>query len=754
MLSNAQSWLNPIDIGGNYSNGILTDIKFKNQTGYATGYNQFNPSSGQILKTVDNGKNWISLASIIGKRLRRLDFIDENTGWIVGENDAIIKTTDGGNNWIDQSMTGNIGTMYAISAVDNQKVFIGGDSGLFKTIDGGNTWTKINKQIPARIQFVNLNTGFYLNNANEMYKTSDGGTTWFKIYSSSISVRFSHGFNFYNDSIGWMYGYKNGDISIGAISKTTNGGITWTDQSNNANGYLNYGYTPSKDTVVLIGDLGVIMQTTNGGNTWTRIQGASSLGFSDPTYLASVHGTSSKNVWIVGDRSYMRQSTDAGASWQNKVIGARETMLSAQFCKTDRNKACVTGLSTFKFFLSNDAGKNWTMAATQPPGRIFSSAYLNPNSILVSSDSGIYLSSDQGNSWVKKFTMTPVNEIYNLHFFDATTGWAAGNKGLILKTTDGGNSWTNQNSGTTKYLNSVFFTSTSNGFIVGDSNIVLKTTNGGSTWTMNPTPTNLYFNDVYFTSSSNGWIIGSDGKVFKTTDGGSNWSTVNIGTNEFLHGIRFKNSTEAWIYGNNGTLYNSTDGGNTWTKVANPNINDIYCMNFNSDGIGVLSGTYGQIKVFRCATVAPTGPSTQNFNQGDKLSNLSVTGTNIKWYANANKTSLLPSSTLLVDNTTYYVTQTVNNCESDVLAILVKKSTVGISNNLALSNSYFYNNQTKELIVKLKNQLESNIKILDINGRAVYSNKISSETRINLSNLNQGIYFVLIEEEVYKLNIY
>lgn len=63
------------------------------------------------------------------------------------------------------------------------------------------------------------------------------------------------------------------------------------------------------------------------------------------------------------------------------------------------------------------------------------------------------------------------------------TGWAVGDNGTILKTTDGGNTWGLQTSGTTESLQSVHFINTQTGYIVGTNGVILKTvTGGGSTF--------------------------------------------------------------------------------------------------------------------------------------------------------------------------------------------------------------------------------------------------------------------------------
>ncbi|MGH7726303.1 MAG: WD40/YVTN/BNR-like repeat-containing protein [Candidatus Eiseniibacteriota bacterium] len=64
-------------------------------------------------------------------------------------------------------------------------------------------------------------------------------------------------------------------------------------------------------------------------------------------------------------------------------------------------------------------------------------------------------------------------------FADADTGTVVGFAGTILRTTDGGQTWVPQESGTVHDLFDVFFTDTSTGTVVGESGTVLRTVTGG-----------------------------------------------------------------------------------------------------------------------------------------------------------------------------------------------------------------------------------------------------------------------------------
>lgn len=73
-------------------------------------------------------------------------------------------------------------------------------------------------------------------------------------------------------------------------------------------------------------------------------------------------------------------------------------------------------------------------------------------------------------------------------------------------------------------------------------------------------------------------------------------------------------------------------------------------------------------------TPLPTANKNQQFciDENATIANLSISGPNIKWYEDSTNGTVLAETTLLENNKTYYATQTLNNCESERVAITVK----------------------------------------------------------------------------------
>ena len=137
----------------------------------------------------------------------------------------------------------------------------------------------------------------------------------------------------------------------------------------------------------------------------------------------------------------------------------------------------------------------------------------------------ILISSIIHSQWINQNPVPDGNNLWSTFFVDDNTGWIVGSEGFIIKTTNAGLDWVQQNSGTTVILKSVQFVNLNTGWICGEGGLILKTTNGGQNWFSLTSGTTEHLTDIHFYDVDTGYVVGYDGTILKTTDGGSVWSS-------------------------------------------------------------------------------------------------------------------------------------------------------------------------------------------------------------------------------------
>lgn len=177
------------------------------------------------------------------------------------------------------------------------------------------------------------------------------------------------------------------------------------------------------------------------------------------------------------------------------------------------------------------------------------------------------------------------NTVNWVKIVDAANIFAVANRGVFMKSTDGGDSWSinsqvgspdnsSSGGGSTKDLKSGWFIDANTGIVVGQSlnttpGYVSRTTNGGINWTyIQYNDTGGTVNGIYFINSNTGFIAGSErARVHKTTDAGLTWLDISNGlpyANSYF-AVTAIDANKIFLAFTNRSYYFTTNGGTSWT---------------------------------------------------------------------------------------------------------------------------------------------------------------------------------------------
>jgi photosystem II stability/assembly factor-like uncharacterized protein len=295
-------------------------------------------------------------------------------------------------------------------------------------------------------------------------------------------------------------------------------------------------YFQDSDFGSVAGALGTLIVTADGGKTWkgTVIDGQN---------LNDLQFIDRSNGWVVGKDGTMYHTVDGGGEWTK--VTAAGFPVDEDFYKVsffNENLGYVLGYGGV--YKTDNAGRDWVnnwlpvvpyrgawdmSFPDDRTGYLLGSRYTDPDPSL------LYRTTNGGASWaaVAGSKASILKTVLAICFVDGTTGWAGG--GVIMKTTDGGETWTTQVPVAT--VREFYFHSAARGFAVGGKTI-LRTKDGGASWE-NVTPKDDRIKDlrsVHFVDENNGWVAGRGadeqvGDVYlkhsillRTSNGGATWS--------------------------------------------------------------------------------------------------------------------------------------------------------------------------------------------------------------------------------------
>jgi len=358
----------------------------------------------------------------------------------------------------------------------------------------------------------------------------------------------------------------------GTILTTSDGGATWASQNPGTNAYINGLSCPSATVCIADGypdqapnqGVGVIVASNDGGKTWTQQNALGVIG------LQGNACPSTTTCFIGAQNGVILSTTNGGTTWTTHTAGAG--IWSEVSCPSTTT-CFIAGTSGIDGTI--DGGTTWTPQNLPPSVTVRGISCPTVTVCFASGGTGTILkTSDGGGTWTAQTTTGTTSDLATVSCPSTSVCFAAGANDTIIATTNGGISWSTQFQRTFYYgWYALSCPSVSACFAVGNHDI-LGTTNGGTTWTqlsIGPSQTAEFY-AISCPSLAVCYATGYGGLIMTTVDGGNRWTQVtNSGTPYTLRAISCPSVTTCFAVGENQAAVATTDGGLSWTPQTVPN---------------------------------------------------------------------------------------------------------------------------------------------------------------------------------------
>ncbi|MCI0329672.1 MAG: YCF48-related protein [candidate division Zixibacteria bacterium] len=246
-----------------------------------------------------------------------------------------------------------------------------------------------------------------------------------------------------------------------------------------------------------------------------------------------------------------------------------------------------------------DSGTQYFMKSISAPDSLH---------VWVTGSGRVLRSTDGGLSWSIQFNSPSVG-FDIVRFVDSLHGWGLGAfccyVSVVYRTVDGGSTWNQVNfPPTIQPIRAASFVDTLNGWAAADGDTIYRTTNGGLSWTPHFVGESSFIPfQIQFVDSLRGWVAGSKftgneyPRIFHSSDGGRNWvmQSLNLAdTGGYVKDIDFIDGNIGWLLTAvaGERIYRTTDGGVTWAVMYGEAGGPIRkALDFIDDSRGWMAGT-------------------------------------------------------------------------------------------------------------------------------------------------------------------
>lgn len=330
-----------------------------------------------------------------------------------------------------------------------------------------------------------------------------------------------------------------------------------------------------------------VFRTTDGGETWESMWTPAVN--SNPT---DVEWVTDNLLFITAGNGDLFRSLDGGNTWVNVNPPTTLWLYNVHFI--NETTGFVTG-ETGTVLKTTDSGTTWTLIPTPATSRLYGVHFTDENNgIIVGWNGTILRTTDGGDSWSLVSTSITAN-LQDVHFIDANTGFVSG--GVMAKSTDGGLTWNQVYSATNDYFYVVHVNPNGQGYAAGNGGVFIKTTNFGQTWQSQP---DLGEGDIFcgdYVSNDAAYMMGKL-NIHKSSNDGSSWTVIkNAIQGGGITAMQFSSDTQgtAVAIAGGGTFYGgiaqTNDGGKLWNIRQTATSGGWYAVDFPTPQVGYVLGT-------------------------------------------------------------------------------------------------------------------------------------------------------------------
>ncbi len=585
----------------------LHDVCFVNQIGWAVG------EQGAVIKSVDGGKNWAKQTTLNTQaNLFRVVFENEKNGWIGAKNNdtgTVYRTTSGGTSWTPQIPLDHAAEIDHLNFVDTTHGWARaqvGDLTKWHLLPSG---SGIDPNLTIEcLHFFDRHHGWAAaqqkDGAIQILQTDDSGTTWSKVDTPPVFYRSRvfakgpdecwcignelgqliqikakkgtvvpvssnwrlHDICFIGNT-GWAVGTK------GVLLKNSNG-EGWKQQAspNSSATFLRVSFLDDKNGWIGCGDAkgGAVYRTTDGGITWTtRSQGHAS-------YIDHFGFVNAQTGWArtLGSQQDQWQLLPPLSSAEG-VVNATDVAIKQLHFVDEKHGWAISSKNneTVNVIKTADGGQTWIFIETPKlwaNTRVFARGVEECWCIADANNTLIQINGTTS----KEVSALQGGRLQDVCFIGTELGFAVGEQGVLMKSTDGGQDWSKVTfPDTTAKLLRVTFQDEKIGWISGENEgvgTVYRTLDGGQTWAPRIIPLEhaARIDLLHFVDTQNGWARAQVGEL-------GQWRALpNDYDQDFtIKSLHFADKCHGWAKAQkkDGTsqLLQSTDSGISWSVVTN-----------------------------------------------------------------------------------------------------------------------------------------------------------------------------------------